>query len=729
MRRARLTSLFLIALAALLVVTACQPEIPPLPNVTVVITAVSDDQALAAAVDAALTATAERNIAATETALARGNITLTPTATPTVTLTPPPPTETPFLSPTPTRTPTATPTPTLGPLPSSTPLAAAQTIAGGGGRLRVLHAMRHATINAVEVYIDDVRVAQGLEIGEDTGYVAITAPTVRVVIRAVPDVNDPPATGTELPLVSRVIDVGQGASVSVLLSNLDEVTPSLIPIRDEMAPLATGYTRLNVVQANPFLLRSNVIATGLPGALAFNMAPGDIPGPFDIPVGTYSLSLYDADSPDQLITGFSGLALNSFTSYLLVFVAAANPADVLRTTDYLVFAGSTSRPAGDVGVHFVNAAVNAGPLTIGLDDNVIVNSLGVGESTLALPVSQQGATLIADSAQRTTVFLGGLGPFTTPGDYIVVFTEAPSPGPNAGQVVASTFPIGAPASNVRASMRLIHALTGTNRSLDLEIRATSQTEIVNTFGVPQSQQTSSTYAPVVQNVRYGTGSDYVVRAPAVFDVRAVLSGTQSVQATISSLQVMAGGVYDFVAVPGDTAGVVRLILVQPDVQVAGPAINRGDPEVVREQVEVALTALAPQVSPTSTAARTATPTSSPVPTNTPRPSNTPSVPPPSIAINPAPPNAAAGSFVLMGANFRPNSRYTVSFDGGPENISGGTGEDGGFEQNITVPVNLGPGPHIVRVCVDCRIGGAQQEVLAVFVVADPARTPTPTPLP
>lgn len=729
MIRPRLTHVLLLLIVTL--VAACQPEIPPLPDVTVVITAVSDEAALAVAVGEALTATAQHQIALTETALALGGITRTPSPTPTATLTPPLPSATPFLSPTASATPTITPTSTLAPLPTNTPAPLPDVPPDSAGRLRVLHALRQDRPVPIEVYIDDVPVARGMEIGDDSGYIAINGPSARVTVHLLPEMmgEGAGADANQQPLASSVVTVGPGASVSVVLTDLGLLTPSLVAVRDETVPLATGFTRLTVLQGNPFLLRANVVMPGLSGALAFNMNIGDQAGPFDVPAGSYGMSLYDADSPDQLITTLSGIGLNNFVNYLLVLVPAADPVFRGDTTEYLLFPGSAGRAPSDVALHIINAAPNAGPLTIGIDDIVLVSSLPVGQQTVALPLSRRGGTLLITDAAGVDLVLGGIGPFATLDDQIVVIMDASGTAAQTSPLQIVIFPMNAASSSARASVRLIHGLSGTNRTLDLELRATSLTEIESIFGVPPGQQESTAFVPVVQNVRLATASDYAGRVPAVFDVRVVLSGTQSVQDVISGLRVLAGGVYDFVIVPGDLPGVARLLLVQPDVQLAGPGINRADPQVVREQVEMALTELAPAVTATSTAVRTATATSSPVPTNTPRPTNTPSFPPPALVVDPAPPDGAVDSFMLTALNFKPDSRYTISLAGGPEDLSGSTGADGSFVRIVAIPAGLRPGAYTVRVCVDCRAGGAQQEEFAVFVVADPARTPTATPLP
>src|SRR5690606_13251818 len=115
--------------------------------------------------------------------------------------------------------------------------------------------------------------------------------------------------------------------------------------------------------------------------------------------------------------------------------------------------------------------------------------------------------------------------------------------------------------------------------------------------------------------------------------------------------------------------------------------------------------------------------------NTPRPTNTPRVAPPSIQVDPAPPNRASGSLIVFGENFAPNVRYTVNLDNAPTIESGLTSREGTIALTVSLPAGIQPGPHVVRVCVDCRPGGVSQEAVAAFLVANPAITPTATPQP
>lgn len=718
---------FIFLLLALLlagIVVSCDTAIPAPPQVTVNITLVSNENALGNAVNAALTGTAVQNVHATETALVRGGITLTPTATPTFTLTPRPPTATRVLSPTPTTTPTITPTPTFIPFepnPTSVFESRAQ-----GGRVRVINAWQDRQYPSVDIYMEEVAVGRAVAIGEATTYYRILSPAVRISIYGV---NEGSQAISSVPIVNRVIEVPNGGSVSVVLGDLGNGL-TMIPVGEDLTPLETGYARVTVVQVNGRMLRSNLVISQLKRTLASDLEASEVAGPFDIPAGEYPIEIYDAENPSLLLETIRPYGFNSRLNYLLVFFPPPSDDSSFVTTGYRIFDGSTGRTPTDIGVHFVNAASAAGPLTIRLDGQLQIRSLNVGETLGPVLVPNQGTRLVVESLDGRQVYtstqpLWDMGSSETD-KIIILFDRTPS------QTQPDTVQVGVFARNPRPSVvgsnvRLIHALTGTTVTLDLQIRSTNPAVINNPFGVPLSQQANTAWAPMIQNVSFGTASDYVNRTPNVFDVRLTLSGTESVQASLAGLQFLAGGVYDFVALPGERGGVAKLVLIEPDVQVSTLGINQTDPEIIQQQVEAALTASAPAISATPTVARTPTPTISPVPTNTPPPSNTPDVAIPSLLVNPAPPNSITETFVLAGQDFAANRRYSINIDGGAEVQSGNTDAQGTFQTTIRLPNNINPGLHVVRVCVDCRLNGAQQEQLIAIKVADPNMTPTVTP--
>jgi hypothetical protein len=708
------------------IIASCDTNIPAPPQVTVNITLVSNESALSDAVNEALTGTAMQNVYATETALERGGMTLTPTPTSTFTLTPRPPTATRVLSPTPTQTPTITPTLTFVPLSPNTPSAFESR--AEGGRIRVVNAWQSEQYPTVDVFIEDLAIGRSLAAGEITSYQRVLSPTVRVSIYGV---NESTLDTSIFPLVNRVVEVPDGGGVSVVFGNFGEGV-ALLPVVEDLTPLDTGFARVTAVQANSRMLRSNVAISQLERALAYDLRIGEIAGPFDIPVGEYPLAIYDAENPDFLLELTIPFAFNNRMNYLLVFLPPPPGADILETINYQIFEGGTGRTPTDIAAYFVNAASTAGPLTVILDGQVQVRSLRVGEVIGPVPVSKMGNDVLVEDGMGQRTYTAE-APLWSMGDsetdkVIILFDRVPSEElPDTVQI--GVFSRNARPSVVGSNLRLIHALTGTTVTLDLQIRSTNPAIINNPFGVPLSEQGNTAWASTIQNVTFASDSEYVNRTPNVYDVRLALSGTESVQASLSGLQLLAGGIYDFVALPGERGGVAKLVLIEPDIQVSTLGINQADPEIIQQQVEAALTASAPAVSVTPTVARTPTPTISPVPTNTPPPSNTPQVAIPSLLVNPAPPNAIIDSFVLVGANFATNRRYSVNIDGGAEVQAGNTDAQGGFQTTITLPGDIDPGLHVVRACVDCRINGANQEQLIAIRVADPDITPTSTPQP
>jgi hypothetical protein len=729
----KLTGYFIVVLG--LLVAACTPPLPS-PVVTVNVTVVDDNQ-LGTVVGAAIASTQQSSIAQTETALARAGITLTPTPTATATITPLPPTETPYLSPTSSPTATSTPTPTITPLPTNTPnpLRAANV---ENGQVRVVHAWRSLDSTAVDVFMDELPIALGLGVGAATTYQRVSTEgviRVQIVPPAVRRFN--PLTGSEdrinvPPIVDELVAAPPGSSITVVLTNLGEGPTTLI-VNEDIAPLRAGKARLTLVQAHPGLVRLNVVESSSELVLVRNMDLGDIVGPFDFDQGRLVLDFADAQTPEQLLLPPTSVQLDPHINYLVILMPGLDFQTADFSTQILTVQGSTRLTATDVPVRFVNAAPNVGPISIMFQDAARVTSLPVGEMTVPIPFSRQGGRIIVFGADGNSVFSQELAPWniTTGTERILLIGDLPPEAinqevrePTLVEVLA--FDRQSASSSALANIRLIHGLTGATQTLDLEIRATNPDQIDNPIGVPLAAESDFSWSRIVRNVAFGEVSTYVNRAANVFDLRIVLSSSGGVQATVNRQAMLPGGAYDILAVPGPGVGVTRLLVLQPDPQVSILGSQRGDPKLIEEIVAATLTAAAPNVTETAAVPRSPTPTISPVPTNTPRPTSTPQVKPAGIEVIPAPPNTTRDVLIIAGENFEPNANFVVTIDNGPALMNGRVSPDGRFSLSFTLPINLAPGAHTLQICVDCRVGGAQQAAFAVFLLADPLISPTPT---
>lgn len=705
----RRSFLYLILLMAAL--AACDTAIPTAPPITVNITAVENSTALAQAVSEAITATAKVNIGLTETVLAQGGITLTPSNTPTLTptLTPTP---TRFVTATPTPRPSETPTPTFVPIQTITP--SAQEVASGTGWLRLINLTRGE--NAIyDVLFNEDQVARSIEPDAQTNYFQVNPGAVRVSLSTPAqriEAGTPPP-----PLTSAVVDVPVGGIVTVLVIPSDSGI-KLLPVIENPAPLPTGKSRLIIVQTNGILPPLDFMVPTLRAMLVSGLVNGQIAGPYDLPAGEYPFDLFDDIREGQVIANLLPVTLLSQSSYILVLLPSRNPSEQL--TEVKLLSGFTRSLDTDVRVRFVNALESAPAIQAQIDGQLKLSQLRYGAVSDPVAVSSLGANLVISGAEQQMLFNGALSAFPADdrGDRLIIVSQNPQAEmPGQQPAVLTILSQNPPPSTINARVRLVHALPG-GVPLILQVRPQTTGRTLGATEVPWAS---------IGQAEFGKTSDYLNRNPGVYSVRVLLSTNQSPIGILENIQFLAGGVYDFMVVPGNEPGSAVLKLVEPSIQVTELVLGKGNPTAVFEAVAATLTSQAPVSTATPTRAFTPTPTRTPVPTNTPRPTNTPSFLQPILLVNPAPPNTALGSVNLTGQNFQPGQAYVVTLDNDTRVISSGTvNEDGTILVTVQLPENLTPGSHIIQVCVDCRPRGAQQLALAVFLARDARITPTAT---
>lgn len=731
-RKIRLSSvLLLVVLATIGMLVGCEPSNLNPPAITVVITAVDNTTALADAVTQAVGATDQAHMGETATVMAQGGVTYTPsnTPTPTITTTPSP---TRFVTQTPTPIPTETPTPTFAPVATNTPAPLLNTT---NGLVRIIHGWREAGTSTqsttVDLYVEDARIYRALNLGQATNYFQVQPGAVRLSIR-VPDNADPEAQSKLPPLTSNVVDVPPGGIVTVVIANFGKGV-QLIPLVEDPSPLPVGRTRVTLLQSNATLLPVNALLPSAKSALGYDIEPGNVVGPIDLPSGNYLIDLYDAKEPDQEIQPLPELLLANRVSYIVILVPPGSSADNLTST--LVFTGITRRIPTDISARFLNLAPQVGAVSITLDGQSQLESLPVGSVSPPIPISAQGSAMMVVDRQNRPVFRDNLGPWALPeeqnSDKIVLIYDGKTDNGFTDAAV-NVFSQNAPPSVINANIRMIHALPNT-LPLVLQIRPVRTKVTSNSLGTPQIEQIGEDELPwqTIGQAEFGLVSPYVSKTPEIYDVRVSLAGSPSIIGTFSNVQLLAGGVYDFVALEGSEPGSAQVVLLQPDIQITSLYTGEGNETAVYEAVAATLTDQAPQVTATPTRVDTATPTRTPVPTNTPRPTNTPNFPAPSLAVYPSPPDTVSNVIILTGSNFESNGEFAVTLDDGNQPIFNGLVRgDGTIEETISLPPDITPGSHVLRVCVDCqRARGANQAAYVVLVVAAIDLTPTVTPLP
>ncbi len=710
----------LLLLLVMVIVAACDTTIPPAPPVTVWITAVSDEELLQQSVEEALTGTAQGNARLTETVLAQGGVTLTPSRTPTSTYTPTlAPTV--FLTATRTPTPTRTPTATFVPLVTNTP---GSLTDASNSYIRVMNAWRAVSPGStplpVDVYINDKRVARSVSIDAITNYFQVTPGTARITITAVDagiaqaDANAAAVTS----LASTIVSLEPGGIQTIIVNDIGAGI-DLKAIHEDPNPVSIDTGRIIIVQLNPGLPTVNVNMLAGTLRLTANLRSGQMIGPYDVPTGEYDINLNDVGADNVLIQELSDIRIGAqSTSMLVLLPVLAAETDV---TGYRLITGQTARVSSDVVVRFVNASSAIGSMNLQVGTSSIIN-LGVGSASSVLPVGLLGTTVnVSSSSGGAAIARSNLGPWQAgeaSSDKIAIVVPRTPTASDPAPVGIQIFAQDAQPSAINASLRFIHALPGA-APLTLQIRALGSAGVVPT----------ETPWGVVGQAEYAAATTYLRRTPDVYQIRVVQSGTDLVIATLPPQQLIAGGIYDFIITPGAQTGTTQLLMLEPSIQIARFDGGADSATAVYEAVGATLTALAPGTTATATRQVTPTETRTPVPTNTPYPTNTPDVPPLQLFVNPAPPNTTVNTITVVGQNFVPDKNYIINIDGGGFVYANGrTNSDGTLSVSITLSGEIlgAPGPHVLRICVDCTFRGANQEQYAPFVVASPLVTPTAT---
>lgn len=700
---------------------ACDTSIPTPPPISINITAVDNTTALAQAVAEAVAATDQAHAHMTETVIANNGMTLTPSHTPTITPTPSATATRPVTA---TRTPTATQslTPTYQPILTNTPAAAANR---DYGWIRFLNSWVSTNAQAssvpVDVFVNEDRIARAVAFGSETNYYQVSPGAIRISLRTVNDSTN--AADVPAPIVTTIVDVPPGGVVTVLAIDFGKGL-NLYPVREDSSPISVGISRLTIVQANPALPTLDIDATTSRLRLASSINVGTVIGPLDLPAGEYALDLNDAKASSTTTLTSLPVNLTGQVSNILVLLppSSLGTGSITRT---LQSTGLTGRVENDLGIRFINALAAIGPIQLSVGQGVI-SDLGVSQVSPSVPVPVLGAPLTVSEEGDIITKLGEdvLGPYTGDADATAdkIILLLPNEQANAAPYLMATFAQNAPRSAINASLRLIHGLPGAV-PLNLQIRPLRALE-----PAVEGQPAQTPAWATVGQAEYGGASAYFSRNPEVYAVRVVQSGSQTVIAELPPQQFLAGGIYDFVVVPGAQTGSAQLLMVEPSIQITELVQGSANPTAIYEAVSGTLTAQAPaQVAVTVTSTFTATPSRTPVPTNTPRPTNTPEFRLPLLTVNPAPPNTAVDQINLVGENFQPKLQYVITLDTSNTPIlTGQINDDGTLLATITLPENLDTGIHSLRVCVDCRPRGVQQAAYAQFIKADPRVTPTAT---
>ena len=254
---------------------------------------------------------------------------------------------------------------------------------GDTSAVRFAHAVPGAP--NVDVYINGQPVLVDLEFGTASNYLNAPVGTHTLTIRA---------AGTNTDLWTQNIDVVADEPTTFLASSTS--LNQFIAFSDDFAALEAGMTRLKVIHAVEDAPAVTVIADDQ--TVVDGMGYGEFIGGFDIPAGTYNVSVTSTDD-DTAIVEATPVGLTSSTSHLVTVIGtAASPELLVMTTPTI---GNDDSAA----VRFVHAAADAPAVDVYAEDTLIAPNLAFGDATEHLGLLAGDYTVQLRTAGTTDALL------------------------------------------------------------------------------------------------------------------------------------------------------------------------------------------------------------------------------------------------------------------------------------------------------------------------------------
>ena len=198
------------------------------------------------------------------------------------------------------------------------------TIEQGTSMVRIFHAVPKAP--AVDVYLNNMLVAQGLQFTKLTDYMPVPMGQYNVQIYA---------TGTKSnPVISAMLDVPEGEILTVAATgNLNDLKLIVLNDNSEMGVIADGST-VRAVHLAPNAPGVNITANGIP--LANNLKFREMTDYVTVPQGTYQIDV-TAYSNNMSVLMFDLPLMNNMigTAYVLGDLPDLMPMYVVDGGTYL----------------------------------------------------------------------------------------------------------------------------------------------------------------------------------------------------------------------------------------------------------------------------------------------------------------------------------------------------------------------------------------------------------
>lgn len=289
----------------------------------------------------------------------------------------------------------------LRPVTQTVTVNAQQTV--NTGSVRIVNAL--PGIGAIDVYLDNERVAFSLSPATATTYFETVAGRHALAVRAVG------ADPLSAPIADVLIDLSANASQTAVVyqknfSGDDVVaaaqSAAFFIINDDRNPIQLGKTRLTAVH----------LAVGTPQRLSIGYPSGEALlyqlnleqpyGTIDIDAGSYSLAVLNADAvPNTVIERLGEQNLNANTLYTVIVVPNVTPsaeqgvvgALSAQTRTFILSTALEPPPDDGLLLRVIHAAHSTAVLDLYVDERLIISRMNYGDFSEYLGMANYSHTV------------------------------------------------------------------------------------------------------------------------------------------------------------------------------------------------------------------------------------------------------------------------------------------------------------------------------------------------
>ncbi len=248
----------------------------------------------------------------------------------------------------------------------------------GTGLVRFVHALPGA--GAVDIYVNGLPTARGLDFGQATGYISFPAADNAVVVTQ---------AGATTAVWQQNYNPTVGSAVTMVVSSADPL--QFVPFADDLSPLPLGRARITAIHAIAGAPTVDVVledGRAVVAGLNYNTPYGTL----DVPALVYPLAVVPTGGTiADAILPVTPFALDTGTAYVIIaYGTPANP-------QALVLRAPTQPEAAGGFVRAVHGVPSAPEVDIYINETLAVPALAFGSASefIAVPAGSYTATIRA----------------------------------------------------------------------------------------------------------------------------------------------------------------------------------------------------------------------------------------------------------------------------------------------------------------------------------------------